>query len=150
MIALKRTIIVVTMFFGSLLPARADNTVYTGEGRVSEAPCLNTYGAQANASVTSRNATPCSRGRGRRQATRAIPRDNEFVCIVDVLYSEELTSAPIFYHLVRATLRITPPSSPAFETVVTKMIHWQVPPSRQGQRLSLWCDPASLSSLAFH
>jgi hypothetical protein len=150
MMVMKRTIIAATMLFGSLLPARADNAVYTDRGRGSDAyytgskACLNTRGAHTSGSATTRNATQCLRGRGR------IPGDNEFVCIVDVLRSEELTGAPIFYHLVRATLRITPPTSPAFETVVTEMIHWQVPPPRQGQRLRRRCDPASLNSLAFH
>ena len=153
---MKRTIIAATMFFASLLPARADDAVYTDRGRDSENPytsskgCLNTLGAQTNGSITTRNAPQCSRGRGRRQAKGAIPGDDEFVCTVDVLHSEELTGAPIFYHIVRATLRITPPSSPAFETVVTKMIHWQVPPPRQGQRLRQRCDPASLSALRFY
>jgi hypothetical protein len=150
MMFMKRTIIAATVFFGSLLPARADNAIYADQGRGSEKSytdsnaCLNTRGAQTSGSVTARNATQCSRARGR------IPGDNEFVCIVDVLHSEELTGAPIFYHLVRATLRITPPTGPAFETLVTNMIHWQVPPPRQGQRLRFRCDPASLSYFAFH
>jgi hypothetical protein len=47
-------------------------------------------------------------------------------------------------------LLITSPSSPAFETTVEKLISWQVPPPRQGQRFRLRCDPASLSSFKFH
>ena len=82
-------------------------------------------------------------GHGRRSEARAIPRDRNSVCIVDVLHSEELPFAPLFYHRLRATLRITPPGGPAFETTVEKLIPWQVPPPRQGQRLRLWCDPTS-------
>jgi hypothetical protein len=82
-------------------------------------------------------------GHGRRSEARAIPRDRNSVCIVDVLHSEELPFAPLFYHRLRATLRITPPGGPPFETTVEKLISWQAPPFRQGQRLRLWCDPAS-------
>ena len=82
-------------------------------------------------------------GHGRRSEARAIPRDRNSVCIVDVLHSEELPFAPLFYHRLRATLRITPPGGPPFETTVEKLISWQAPPLRQGQRLRLWCDPAS-------
>jgi hypothetical protein len=75
---------------------------------------------------------------------------DRMVCIVEVLYSEELPGAPIFQNLVRATLRITLADSPPFETTVTRLIPWQVPPPRQGQRQKLLCDPARLSSPSFY
>lgn len=152
----KRAIIAATIFSGSLLPARANNAVYADRGHRSESPhivskaCLNTHAVETNGSVTTRNAAQCWRGGGRRRVAGTMPSDNELVCVVDVLYSEELTGAPIFYHFVRATLRITQPRSPAFEAVVTKMIHWQVPPPRQGQRLRLRCDAANLSYFVSH
>jgi hypothetical protein len=154
MTAMKRTILAATMFLGSLLPAWADTAAYADRRRGSDTlyidskACLKTRGTQTNGFFDPRNATQCSRSRARRHATRPIPGD-KFVCIVDVLHSEELAGAPIFHHLVRATLRITPPSIPAFETTVVKMISWQVPPPRQGQRLRQRCDPASLSTWHF-
>src|ERR1700741_1391964 len=82
-------------------------------------------------------------GHERRSGARTIPSDRSSVCIADVLHSEELPFGPIFYHRVRATLRITPRGGPAFETTVEKLIPWQVPPPRRGQRLRQWCDPAN-------
>lgn len=152
----SRTIIATTLFFGMLLAARADSAPYTEQGRRSEAlyfragACSNQGRAQTNVSAISRKARRCLRNQGRRQTARAIPNDSRSLCIADVLHSEELTGAPIFYHLVRATLLITSPSSPAFETTVEKLISWQVPPPRQGQRFRLQCDPANLSSFKFH
>ncbi len=70
-------------------------------------------------------------------------------CVVEVLHSEELPGAPIFQHLVRARLRITPPDQPAFETTVERFMPWQVPPPRRGQLLRLACDPAVLNSFLF-
>lgn len=67
-------------------------------------------------------------------------------CVVEVLHSEELPGAPIFYQIVRARLRVTPPDQPPFETTVERQIPWQYPPPRQGQRLRLACDPERLSS----
>jgi hypothetical protein len=154
MIAMKPTILAATMFLGSLFPAWADTAAHTdwrrGSGTlyIDSKACLKTRAMQTSGFFDSPNATQCSRSRARRHATRAIPGD-EFVCIADVLHSEELAGAPIFYHLVRATLRITPPGMPAFETTVEKMIAWQVPPPRQGQRLRQRCDPASSSTWHF-
>jgi hypothetical protein len=37
------------------------------------------------------------------------------------------------------------PGRAPFETTVVKLIPWQVPPPRQGQRMTVLCDPASLS-----
>jgi hypothetical protein len=152
----NRTIIATTLFFGMLLTARADNAPYAEQGRRGEAhyirsgACFNDGRAQTDVSAISRKAIRCLRNQGQRQTARAIPRGGRSVCIVDVLHSEELTGAPIFYHLVRATLLITSPSSAAFETTVENLISWQVPPPRQGQKLRLRCDPASLSSFKFH
>jgi hypothetical protein len=71
-------------------------------------------------------------------------------CLVEVLHSELLPYAPEFQHLVKATLLVTPPAGPAYETTVLKYITWQAPPPRQGQRLRVWCDPANLGAFPFH
>ncbi|SHK17342.1 hypothetical protein SAMN05444159_2613 [Bradyrhizobium lablabi] len=71
-------------------------------------------------------------------------------CLVEVLHSEELPYAPDYHHLVKATLLVTPPAGPAFETTVLKYITWQAPPPREGQRLRVWCDPANLGTFPFH
>src|ERR1700730_16649529 len=78
---------------------------------------------------------------------RAIPGHGP--CIVDVLHSEELTGAPPFYHLITATLLVTPPHSPACETTVQELISWQAPPPRRGQRFRRWCDPANPGPFTF-
>ena len=153
---MNHTIIATTLSLGMLLAAPADSAPYTEQGRQGEAlyirsgACFNEGRAQTNVSAISRKTIRCLRNQGRRQTARAIPSDGRSECIVDVLHSEELTGAPIFYHLVRATMLITSPSSPPFETTVEKLISWQVPPPRQGQRFRLRCDPASLSSFKFH
>jgi hypothetical protein len=72
--------------------------------------------------------------------------DGRVTCLVEVLHSEELPGAPIFQNHVRATLLVTPPAGAPFETTVEKLIPFQVPPPRKGQRLRLPCDPANLSS----
>jgi hypothetical protein len=82
--------------------------------------------------------------------TAAETPSNRPVCIVEVLQSEELPGAPIFQNLVRATLRITSADHPPFETTVVRLIPWQVPPPRRGQRIKSLCDPSALSSLTFH
>jgi hypothetical protein len=69
------------------------------------------------------------------------------LCTADVLHSEELTFAPIYYHLVRTDLRIIPPNGPAYQTTVEKMLPWQTPPPRQGQRYRFWCDAAQFSEV---
>jgi hypothetical protein len=68
------------------------------------------------------------------------------LCLVEVLHSEELPLAPPFYHTVRATLRVTPPDRPPFETTVRRAIPWQSPPPRQGQRILVPCDLALIES----
>lgn len=67
-------------------------------------------------------------------------------CLVEVLYSEELPIAPLFYHTVKAAVLVTPPGGQPFETTVYKVIPWQVPPPRRGQRVHLACDSALLNS----
>jgi hypothetical protein len=76
--------------------------------------------------------------------------DGRMLCTVEVLRSEELPGAPIFQNLVRATLLVNPPGSPPFETTVVKLIPYQMPPPRRGQRMTLYCDPANLGSPIFY
>jgi hypothetical protein len=83
------------------------------------------------------------------RADAASPADRAG-CLVEVLHSEELPFAPDYQHLVKATLLVTPPGGPAFETTVLRYISWQEAPPRQGQRLVVRCDPANLGSFAFH
>ena len=146
MLTLKRGLIAATIFF-SLLTARAQGAIYTEHGRdndtlyIGSNVCRETRRTQTSESATSGNPARRLRSGGRHQNTRATAGGNKFVC-VDVLHSEELTGAPIFYRLVRVTLLITSPGGPAFETTIKKMIPWQTPPPRQGQRFRLRCDPA--------
>ena len=67
-------------------------------------------------------------------------------CTVEVLRSEALPGAPINQNLIRTTLQISTPDIPPFETTVVKLIPWQAPPPRQGQRLTVACDPANFVS----
>jgi hypothetical protein len=67
-------------------------------------------------------------------------------CLVEVLYSEELPIGPLFYHTVKAAVLVTPRDAPPFETTVLKVIPWQVPPPRRGQRVRVTCDSALLDS----
>ena len=71
------------------------------------------------------------------------------LCMLEVLYSEELPIGPLFYHTVRADLLVTPPTGQPFEATVWKVIPWQVPPPRRGQRLRRPCSSAAfeLSSI---
>jgi len=71
---------------------------------------------------------------------------NQGLCLVEVLRSEELPLAPPFHHTVKATLLVTPPDRPPFETTVLRVIPWQSPPPRQGQRVWVSCDPALIKS----
>jgi hypothetical protein len=41
---------------------------------------------------------------------------------------------------------VTPPGAPPFETTVLKVIPWQVPPPRRGQRVRVHCDSAPVNS----
>ena len=72
-------------------------------------------------------------------------RDGRIRCSIQVLRSEELPGAPIYQNRVRATLLVNAPGRAPFETTVVRLIPWQVPPPRQGQRLTVLCDPESLS-----
>lgn len=79
------------------------------------------------------------------QAGRGAARDPR-ACLVEVLYSEELPIGPLFYHTVKAAVLVTPPGAPPFETTVLKVIPWQVPPPRRGQRVRVHCDSALVNS----
>jgi hypothetical protein len=72
-------------------------------------------------------------------------RDGRVRCSIQVLRSEELPGAPIYQNRVKATLLVNAPGHVPFETTVVRLIPWQVPPPRQGQRLTMLCDPESLS-----
>jgi hypothetical protein len=92
-------------------------------------------------------ALPASRDGLRAQEARA--RDTKVsqkLCIVEVLRSEELPLGPLFHHTIRATLLVTPPDRPPFETIVRRVIPWQSPPPRRGQRVLVPCDPALIES----
>src|SRR5579871_4293865 len=67
-------------------------------------------------------------------------------CLVEVLHSEELAIAPLFYHAVKATLLISAPHASPAETTVYKVIPWQVPPPREGQKFWIHCDRAPLDA----
>ena len=79
------------------------------------------------------------------QAGQAASRDHR-ACLVEVLYSEELPIGPLFYHTVKAAVLVTPPAAPPFETTVLKVIPWQVPPPRRGQRVRVRCDSAPVNA----
>jgi hypothetical protein len=79
------------------------------------------------------------------RAGHVVPRDSR-ACRIEVLYSEELPIGPMFYHTVKAAVLVTPPGAPPFETTVLKVIPWQVPPPRRGQRVRVSCDAALLNS----
>lgn len=67
-------------------------------------------------------------------------------CTAEVLHSEMLPVGPAFHHTIKATLLVTPTDRPPFETTVVRVIPWQAPPPRQGQRQRVPCDPALLPS----
>jgi hypothetical protein len=79
------------------------------------------------------------------QAGQGTSRDSR-ACLVEVLYSEELPIGPLFHHTVKAAVLVTPPGAPPFETTVLKVIPWQVPPPRRGQRVRVPCDSALVNS----
>ena len=89
-------------------------------------------------------ATMALAGTASAQARHVPPRDSR--CLVEVLYSEELAIAPLFYHTVKAAVLVTPPGAPPFETTLLKVIPWQVPPPRRGQRVRMQCDAAQLNA----
>jgi hypothetical protein len=75
--------------------------------------------------------------------------DGRVMCSIQVIRSEELPGAPIYQNRVRATLLVSAPGRAPFVTTVVKLIPWQVPPPRQGQRMTVLCDPVSLSFPVF-
>jgi hypothetical protein len=79
------------------------------------------------------------------QARQGSQRDMRS-CLVEVLHSEEVPIGPLFYHTVKTTLLVTAPNTPPFETTVYRVISWQMPPPRRGQRMRVGCDPAVLNS----
>ncbi|WP_024520561.1 hypothetical protein [Bradyrhizobium sp. Tv2a-2] len=79
------------------------------------------------------------------QAREGASRDSR-ACLVEVLYSEELPIGPLFHHTVKEALLVTPPHAAPFETTVQKVIPWQVPPPRRGQRTRVSCDSVALQS----
>ena len=70
-------------------------------------------------------------------------------CVVEVLHSEMIPIGPLFHHTIKATLLVTLPDRPPFETTVQKVTPVQYPPPRQGQRLRMMCDPASLGAFSW-
>jgi len=70
-------------------------------------------------------------------------------CVVEVLHSEMIPIGPLFHHTIKTTLLVTAPGRPPFETTVEKVIPVQFPPPRQGQRLRMMCDPASLGAFSW-
>jgi hypothetical protein len=67
-------------------------------------------------------------------------------CVVEVLHSEMIPIGPLFHHTIKATLLVTVPDRPPFETTVQKVMPVQYPPPRQGQRMKTMCNPASLGA----
>jgi len=65
-------------------------------------------------------------------------------CLFEVLHSEELPIGPLFYHTIKTVLLVSAPDTPPFETTIFKVIPWQAPPPRRGQRVRAWCDPKAL------
>ena len=77
-------------------------------------------------------------GKGGRRDTRS--------CRAEVLHSEQLSIAPLFYHTIKATMLVTASDARQFETTIYEVIPWQVPPPRQGQRVRVSCDPTAINS----
>jgi hypothetical protein len=73
---------------------------------------------------------------------------DERSCVAEVLRSEELPIGPLFHHTIKETLLVTGPDMPPSERIVYKVITWQEPPPRQGQRLRISCDRGALSSFS--
>ncbi len=82
-------------------------------------------------------------------ALSASPSHGRAYCRAYVLQSEELAWAPIYHNRVRAVLEIIPPDGPAFQTTVNRLLPWQEPPPRQGQRFRLRCDAINSGSFVF-
>ena len=71
------------------------------------------------------------------------------MCRVEVLHSEELPVGPMFYHTVKSTLQVTPLGEAPVVRSVEKVIPWQVPPPRQGQKMTLACDDPQVIGSTF-
>jgi hypothetical protein len=79
------------------------------------------------------------------QARQGASRDSR-ACLVEVLYSEELPIGPLFQYVIKESLLVTPPGAAPFETTVQRMIPWQMPPPRRGQRVRVSCDSVASNS----
>ena len=51
-----------------------------------------------------------------------------------------LPLGPMFHHVVKMTMRITPTDRPPYITTMERAIPWQAPPPRQGQRRLVPCE----------
>jgi len=70
-------------------------------------------------------------------------------CVIEVLHSEMIPIGPLFHHTIKTTLLVTASDRPPFETTVQKVMPVQYPPPRQGQRMKMMCDPASLGAFGW-
>ena len=70
-------------------------------------------------------------------------------CVIEVLHSEMIPIGPLLHHTIKATLLVTAPDRPPFETTVEKVLPVQFPAPRQGQRLKMMCDPASFGGFSW-
>jgi hypothetical protein len=137
----------VTLVLGVLITPRVDLAIAAEREahHIRSTSCFVTSRSSTHANAVSRAQKQCSRD----HTARGKPGRDHFACNANVLHSEELSPAPIFYHDVRATLRVTPPDRPAFEATIERLIPWQVPPPRRGQRFSLSCDRNNPTAVAF-
>jgi hypothetical protein len=78
---------------------------------------------------------------------QASSQNKAAACMAKVIKSEELPYAPMGYWLVRATLQVTPPAGPVFETTLQDRMPLQAYPPRRGETFRLWCDPADPTNL---
>jgi hypothetical protein len=144
---MKYIVTATALLLVTLTGARADtelfNDHWTDALNIRPAACPDERGEKTPAWLRSQAARPCRLERAARRAVRSGLSDGLIACKADILHSEELPGAPIFYHHVKADLLVTPPGRPAFEATVENLTPWQVPPPRRGERLTLWCDPAS-------
>jgi hypothetical protein len=150
----KRILIAMALLFGTLSGARADiellNNHWTEALNIRPAACRDRPWEQNTTALASQTAKGCRIDHPRRRAAWPNPGDGRIACKAIVLRTEELAGAPIFYHDMRTALRVTSPGGPTFEATVEGVIPWQVPPFRKGQKLRLWCDPTSRSSVTLN
>jgi hypothetical protein len=147
----KRILMAAALLLVTLPGAQAHielfNNHWTDALNIRPAACSDRHREPTPAWLHSQAAKQCPPERAPRRADRPRPSDGRIACKADILHSEELPGAPIFYHHVKADLRVTPPGRPAFEATVENLTPWQVPPPRRGERFTLWCDPASPTAL---